>query len=126
MKRQLLFTMLCIVGALSLNAQIKEVDMTSDFSSLTNYRNWSGASGYTATNFCPMVEVGGGIGMKQVCEKYEGSCNSTGEIFSANVTGLTAGTYKIELYGGAAFTFGRSFASTAFTNGSGDSITEYK
>ena len=125
MKRQLLFTMLCIVGALSLNAQIKEVDMTSDFSSLTNWRNWTGATGYTATGFCPVVEVGGGIGMKQVCEKYEGSCNSTGEIFSTNVTGLTAGTYKIELYGGAAFTFGRGFASTAFTNGSGDSSTEY-
>lgn len=125
MKRHLLFAMLCIVGALNLSAQIKETDMTAKFSSLTNWQSWTGAIGYTATNFCPMVEVGGGIGMKQVCEKYEGSCNSTGDVFYTTVTGLTAGTYKIELYGAAAYTFGRGFSSTAFSEGTwaaGDKI----
>ena len=119
--------MTLITGAwtMNANAQIVETDMTGQFSSLTNWRNWTGASGYTATNFCPMVTVGGGIGQKQVCEKYEGTCASTGDVFYATVTGLTAGTYKIELYGGAAYTFGRGFSSTAFSEGTwnaGDKI----
>lgn len=128
MKRKLLFAVMTLItGAwsLSANAQIVETDMTSQFSNLTNYRNWTGASGYTATNFCPMVTVGGGIGQKQVCERYVGNCNETGDIFYATVTGLTAGTYKIELYGGAAYTYGRGFSSTAFSTGTwnaGDKI----
>lgn len=128
MKRKLLFAVMTLItGAwsLSANAQIVETDMTSQFSNLTNWRNWTGAGGYTATNFCPMVTVGGGIGQKQVCERYAGNCNETGDIFYSTVTGLTAGTYKIELYGGAAYTFGRGFPSTAFTNGSGDSNSAY-
>ncbi len=124
MKRHLLFAMLIIAGALNLSAQIKETDMTSKFSSLTAWNSWTGATGYTATNFCPKVVVNG-LGERQVCEKYEATCNSTGDVFFATVNGLTAGTYKIELYGGAAFTFGRGFASTAFTNGSGDTNTDY-
>jgi len=124
MKRHLLFAMLCIVGALNLSAQIKEVDMTSKFSSLTAWNNWVGATGYTATNFCPMVEVNG-LGQRQVCEKYQEPCTTASEIFSTTVTGLTAGTYKIELYGGAAYTFGRGFTSPAFSEGTwnaGDKI----
>ncbi|MCR4613193.1 MAG: hypothetical protein K5778_04250 [Bacteroidaceae bacterium] len=128
MKRKLLFAVMTLItGAwsLSANAQIVETDMTSQFSNLTNYRNWTGASGYTATNFCPMVTVGGGIGQKQVCERYVSNCNETGDIFYSTVTGLTAGTYKIELYGGAAYTYGRGFSSTAFSTGTwnaGDKI----
>ena len=94
------------------NAQVYiETDRTSDFSSLTLNTTWGG--GYTGTDFCPMVEVNG-LGPEQVVEKYAGSTSGTGVVMSATVNGLTAGTYKIELYGGAAFTYGRGFSSTLF------------
>ena len=98
-----------------------ETDLTSKFSALTDVTKWTGASGYTSTDFCPMVTTNAGQTV-QVCEKYEGTCANTGDIFYQTVTGLTPGTYKIELYGGAAFTFGRGFGSMAFTGetGTGD------
>ena len=108
------FALLVPVGAQVQHAKI-ETDLTASFSSLTDVSSWTGATGYTATNFCPMVEVGGGIGQKQVCERYNNNCTATGNVFYATVSGLAAGTYKIELYGGAAFTFGRGFGSIAFT-----------
>ena len=101
-----------------------ESDMTSQFSSLTNWQNWIGATGYTATSFCPAVTTNAGQTV-QVCERYVGNCYETGDIFYQTVSGLTPGTYKIELYGGAAFTFGRSFGSTAFTYDEGDTNPEY-
>lgn len=128
MKKKLQF--LCSLVALMLvatfaRAQVYiETDLTSQFSALTNFQSWTGATGFTATNFCPMVEVNG-LGQKQVCEKYVDTCNETGDVFNATVNGLSAGTYKIELYGAAAYTFGRGFASTAFSEGTwnaGDKI----
>ena len=99
----------------------QETDLTSQFSALTDWQKWTGATGYTATNYCPTVDINDGT-KKQVCEKYETTCATTGDIFYQTVTGLTTGTYKIELYGGAAFTFGRGFGSMAFTGeiGTGD------
>ena len=98
-----------------------ETDLTSKFSALTDWSKWTGATGYAATNYCPAVITNAGQTV-QVCEKYEGTCANTGDIFYQTVTGLTPGTYKIELYGGAAFTFGRGFGSMAFTGetGTGD------
>ena len=118
-KLQFLFSLVVLMlVASTAKAQIYlETDMTSKFSKLTEVASWTGATGYTATNFCPMVEVGGGIGQKQVCEKYQDTCENTGDVFYATVTGLAPGTYKIELYGGAAYTFGRGFPSTAFSEG---------
>lgn len=100
---------------------IVETDLTAQFSALTDWTKWVGATGYTATEFCPAVAINDGT-TKQVCEKYETTCNSTGDVFYQTITGLTAGTYKIELYGGAAFTYGRGFGSMAFTGetGTGD------
>ncbi len=126
MKKIKLFLAACaaMVGVTA-NAVTIDTDLTGQFASLTQVGSWTGASGYTATNFCPMVEVGGGIGQKQVCERYAGNCNETGDIFYATVNGLSAGTYRIELYGGAAYTFGRGFTSTAFSEGTwnaGDKI----
>ena len=95
-----------------------ETDMTSAFTALTEASNWTNYDGlsavYTGTWACPEVEVNG-IGKKQVCEYYQGTCNYTGDVLYQTVTGLAPGTYKIELYGGAAFTFDRGFGSTAFT-----------
>lgn len=121
MKKQKLFFAACalLLGVSNASADVTlETDLTSQFSSLTDWHNWTGATGYTAVGFCPMVEVSGGIGSKQVCESYSDAvkgCTNTGDIFYATVTGLPAGTYTIELYGGAAFTFGRGFGSDAFT-----------
>ncbi len=107
-----------------------ETDMTSQFAALTNKDNWTtgagGKAGYTATNFCPAVTPNG-LNEVQVCEFYEGNCDRTGDILYQTVTGLTEGTYTIELYGGAAYTFGRGFTSEAFSEGTwnaGDKITE--
>ena len=95
-----------------------ETDLTTQFSSLTDKDSWTtgagGKAGYTGTNFCPMV-IPNGLNPVQVCEFYETTCTREGDILYATVTGLTAGTYKIELYGGAAFTYGRKFGSEAFT-----------
>ena len=107
-----------------------DTDLTKQFASLTQASNWTtgagGKAGFTATNFCPMVEVNG-LGKRQVCEFYEGNCNRTGDLLYQTVSGLTKGTYRIELYGAAAFTFGRGFTSTAFQGTSwkaGDKIEE--
>jgi len=91
-----------------------ETDMTAQFNALTQVGNWIGATGYTATQYCPMVTTNTGQQI-QVCERYVDNCSWTGDVFYQTVTGLTPGTYKIELYGGAAFTFGRGFGSDAFT-----------
>ena len=106
-----------------------ETDMTSAFAALTEASNWTTiegkAAGVTGTWACPAVEVNG-IGQKQVCEYYRGSCDYTGDVLYQTVTGLAPGTYKIELYGAAAFTFDRGFGSTAFTGDlSVDKSTEY-
>ena len=109
----------------SANAQVMmETDMTSLFSSLTQNTSWTtiagGTAGYTGTEYCPKVTPNG-LPEVQVCEYYYWSCSAigdkpyTGDVLYATVNGLPEGTYKIELYGGAAFCFGRGFGSTAFT-----------
>ena len=93
-------------------------DMTKQFESLTIKDNWTfpqtaGNSGYTAESFCPKVTTNSGLSV-QVIEHYMWATDQTGDIFYSTVKGLASGTYKIELYGGAAFTFGRGFTSEAF------------
>ena len=105
-----------------------ETDLTADFSALTIDTNWKningGSAGYTNTILCPALTTNAGQTV-QVCEYYEGNCDYTGDVLTQTVTGLTPGTYKIELYGGAAYTFGRGFSSEAFSQGTwnaGDKI----
>ena len=105
-----------------------ETDLTNQFKALTVNTNWTwndgaNTAGYTAENFCPKVTTNAGESV-QVCEHYEGNCDYS-DVFSQTITGLAAGTYKIELYGGAAYTFGRGFSSEAFAEGTwnaGDKI----
>ena len=101
-----------------------ETDMTSQFASLTEYTNWIGATGY-ATWAAPQVTTNAGQTV-YMCERYVETCESTGDVFYQNLTGLTPGTYRIELYGSAAYTFGRGFASGAFASDDSaeDPITE--
>ena len=98
------------VGA---NAQVMiETDLTKDFESLAKTQ-WTGSSGQVGWA-APKVKTNSGLEVA-AWERYDGDCTKTGEIMSSTVKGLSEGTYKIELYGAAAFTFGRGFGSTAFT-----------
>ena len=89
-----------------------ETDLTAQFNSLATTK-WTGSSGQVGWA-APTVTTNSGLNVA-AWEKYDGSCDWTGDIMSSSVTGLTPGVYKIELYGAAAFTFGRGFGSTAFT-----------
>ena len=95
-----------------------ETDLTADFDALTVNTNWKAFDGstarYTATGFCPAVTTNSGKTV-QVCEFYKPSCEFEGDVLTQTIKNLTPGTYKIELYGAAAFTFGRGFGSMAFT-----------
>ena len=95
-----------------------ETDLTTQFAALTQNTNWkTGAGGtadYTATQFCPMVKPNG-LPEVKMCEFYETNCDREGDLLYQTMKGLPAGTYNIELYGGAAYTFGRGFSSDAFT-----------
>ena len=126
-KLQFLFSMVALMlVATFAKAQIYiETDLTSQFADLTKPANWTningGAAGEAPDWAFPAVEVNG-LGKKAPCEFYYWSCSSveggkpyTGDVFYQTVTGLASGTYKIELYGAAAFTFDRGFGSTAFT-----------
>ena len=90
-----------------------ETDLTAQFSSLTDYKNWIGATGAVGWA-APAVTTNTGQSVA-TCERYETSCDRTGDIMYTTLSGLTPGIYKIELYGAAAFTYGRGFGSTAFT-----------
>ena len=89
-----------------------ETDLTSQFNSLATTQ-WTGSSGQV-TWAAPQVTTNSGLTVA-AWERYNSSCDWTGDIMYTTVTGLVPGTYKIELYGAAAFTFGRGFGSTAFT-----------
>ena len=95
-----------------------ETDLTTQFAALTQNTNWkTGAGGtadYTATQFCQMVKPNG-LPEVKMCEFYETNCDREGDLLYQTMKGLPAGTYNIELYGGAAYTFGRGFSSDAFT-----------
>ncbi|MDE5551295.1 MAG: hypothetical protein K2I99_08125, partial [Bacteroidaceae bacterium] len=132
MKRKLLLAALCVVGALGMKAQKKiyiETDLTSQFEALTIADNWTTGNGGKAGTVgwaCPQVEVNGMAEKKACCEFYQFDCKGTGDVLYQTVTGLTPGTYTIELYGASAFTFNRGFGSTAFTgNLTVDKNSEY-
>ena len=112
--RLLLTTLvLTVVGVGYVNAQIMiETDLTKDFESLAKTK-WTGSSGQVGWA-APKVKTNSGLEVA-AWERYDNGCTATGEIMSSTVKGLSAGTYKIELYGAAAFTFNRGFGSTAFT-----------
>ncbi len=103
-----------MVMASSLWAQdvMIETDLTSRFNSLATTQ-WQGASGQVGWA-APEVTTNSGLTVA-AWERYDNGCDWTGDIMYTTVTGLVAGTYKIELFGAAAFTFKRGFGSEAFT-----------
>lgn len=93
-----------------------DTDLTSQFNSLATTK-WEGSSGQVGWA-APQVTTNSGLTVaawESYCGDWNGGCTNTGEIMYTTVSGLTAGTYKIELYGAAAFTFNRNFGSEAFT-----------
>lgn len=113
-KLKLLFAACALLlGVSNASADVMlETDLTSQFNSLatTKWTLSSGQVGWAA----PKVTTNSGLTIA-AWERYDGNCNWTGDIMYSSVTGLAPGTYKIELYGAAAFTFNRGFGSTAFT-----------
>ena len=101
-----------------------ETDVTANFP--TDWQGWNGATGYTATQFAPMVTTNDGRTV-QVCERYNGSSAATGTVFKRTLTGLTNGTYRIELYGAASSTKGRdtSISSDMTASNEGDETAVY-
>ena len=101
-----------------------ETDLTAQFNSLATTK-WEGSSGQVGWA-APEVTTNSGLKVA-AWERYNGSCDLDGDIMYSTVTGLTPGTYKIELYGAAAFTFGRGFGSMDFTGDfSKDTSDTYK
>ncbi len=117
-RKRLLFLATAMVMASSMWAQdvYIETDLTKDFNSLATTQ-WQGASGQVGWA-APAVTTNSGLTVaawENYCGDWNGGCTNTGVIMSTTVTGLVPGTYKIELYGAAAFTFDRNFGSEAFT-----------
>ena len=113
-KLQFLFSMVTMMlVAFTAKAQVYiETDLTSSFNSVATTQ-WTGSSGQVGWA-APQVKTNSGLTVA-AWESYAGTCTNTGTVMKTTVSGLLPGTYKIELYGAAAFTFGRGFGSTAFT-----------
>ena len=84
-----------------------DTDLTAQFP--TDYEGWTGATGLVGWA-APKVMTNDGREVA-ACERYETTCGNTGDVFTRTLTGLANGTYRIELYGAAAFTSGRGFDS---------------
>ena len=84
-----------------------DTDLTAQFP--TDYQGWTGATGLVGWA-APKVMTNDGREVA-ACERYESTCDNTGDVFTRTLTGLANGTYRIELYGAAAYTSGRGFES---------------
>lgn len=84
-----------------------ETDLTAQFP--IDWQGWTGATGFVGWA-APAVTTNDGR-ETPACEKYQGTCEPTGDVFTRTLTGLANGIYNIELYGAAAYTSGRGFDS---------------
>jgi tetratricopeptide (TPR) repeat protein len=104
-----------------------ETDLTSQFTALTNPDNWVNAIGANtmayATWAAPQVTVNGN--KVPLVESYgEGQefKLKTGDVMYQTITGLTPGTYAVELYGSANLTPGRAGMTTDFEEGDDNAL----
>jgi len=84
-----------------------ETDLTAQFP--VDWQGWTGATAFVGWA-APEVTTNDGR-QTPACEKYESTCEPTGNVFTRTLTGLANGIYNIELYGAAAYTSGRGFES---------------
>ena len=86
-----------------------EKNIATAFGSTDNA--WQGASGYAdwATNYRKVPTPDGGT--QYLVENYVGTVDNIGNVMVQTVEGLTPGTYRVVLYGNAAYTAGRGFTS---------------
>ena len=80
-----------------------ETDLTAQFP--IDWQGWNGATGYVGWA-APQVTTNDGR-TTAACERYNNDCSLIGDVFTRTLSGLTNGTYRIELYGAAANTPGR-------------------
>ena len=80
-----------------------ETDLTNQFP--IDWEGWNGATGYVGWA-APQVTTNDGR-QTPACERFDGSQATTGIVFNRTLTGLTNGTYRIELYGASASTKSR-------------------
>ena len=80
-----------------------ETDLTNQFP--IDWEGWNGATGYVGWA-APQVTTNDGR-QTPACERFDGSQAATGIVFNRTLTGLTNGTYRIELYGASASTKSR-------------------
>ena len=99
-----------------------ETDLTSQFSALTDPANWVNANGAWSVAYAgwaaPQVTVDGkSVALVESYRDGQEFKLSTGDVMYQDITGLTPGTYAIELYGAACLTPGRNGMTTDFAEG---------
>ena len=87
--------------------------------------SWVGSSGLAATQYAPAVEIATQPATIQMVEKYEDTVETTGNIMTQTITGLSNGTYRVDLFANATYTPGRNIAqgennALAFEDGATD------
>ena len=99
-----------------------ETDLTAQFTALTNPVNWVNAIGASTMAYAgwaaPQVTVNGNkVALVESYDQGQEFKLKTGDVMYQTITGLTPGTYAIELYGSANLTAGRAGMTTDFAEG---------
>ena len=99
-----------------------ETDLTAQFTALTNPVNWVNAIGASTMAYAgwaaPQVTVNGNkVALVESYGEGQEFKLKTGDVMYQTITGLTPGTYAIELYGSANLTAGRAGMTTDFAEG---------
>ncbi len=99
-----------------------ETDLTSQFSALTDPKNWVNAIGAGTMAYAggaaPKVHVNGAeVALVESYDQGQEFKLKTGDVMYQDITGLTPGTYGIELFGAACLTPGRAGMTTDFEEG---------
>ena len=90
-----------------------DTDVTSSVStSGWKLTNGTTTAGTTAANASPFVTPSGGSSVAMY-ENYETTTATTGILLQQTISGLTNGTYRVELYANAMYTSGRGFDGNA-------------
>lgn len=114
------------VGQYKADNAPQETDLTSQFSALTNPSKWVNAIGAKTMAYAgwaaPKVHVNGAeVALVESYDEGQEFKLKTGDVMYQDITGLTPGTYGIELFGAACLTAGRAGMTTDFAEGDDNS-----